>query len=125
MNREAFSLARATLRTAVKEYGWHRRPGCSGYAYSPGKFECEHWSIVHFYGAAMIGCAGESLVYGDSSIATDLFEVSDLEREAFGMAAGTVFIALWYSDSGFVTLEELTAADYAELSKWYDNQEDV
>jgi hypothetical protein len=118
VNREAFSLARATLRTAVKEYGWRRDRDSIGfgapYTYGPGKFEAQHWSIVHFYGAAMIGCADESLDYGDN-IGADLLEVADTEREAFGMAADTVFVALWYSDSGFVTLEELTAADYAEL----------
>lgn len=135
MNREAFKLARDTLRLAVREYGWHRERTEIGYfahdhiantyatektvthvradyRYGPGKFEGEHWSIVHFYDAVMNGCTDEPLSYADGQTAADLLEVSDLEREAFKLEKDTSFVALWYSDTGFVSMTELTADEY-------------
>ena len=110
MSREAFQLARDTLRLAVKKYGWSRRnvgPYRTAYCYGPGKFEGEHWSVVHFYDAAMVG--GDSLDFSQDTVQVDILEVSDAERAAFNLALDTQYVALWYSDSGFVTLEEMTA----------------
>lgn len=134
MNTQAFKLARDTLRIAVKEYGWHRVPrqfpGTNAddltsqrrYRYGPGKFQGEHWSIVHFYQAMLDGCVDEPLYNGDT-VAGDLFSVDDTERAAFQLKADTSFVALWYSDSGFVSLSELTADEYDKLLAEYEQQE--
>lgn len=134
MNVEAFKLARQTLRTAVREYGWGRAPRYGStlttdsnarltYRAPLGWFEGEHWAIVHYYDAVMNGCAGEPLGDGDHTDA-DLLEVSDVERLAFQFKADTQFVALWYSDSGFVTLEELTCKRYDELRAQYEGNSD-
>jgi hypothetical protein len=130
MNREAFKLARDTLRLAVREYGWRRNwgkreiPGTARYRYTygPGKFEGEHWSIVHFYDVAMNGCGDEPLYNGDT-IAADLLDVCDLERAAFGLKNSTNFVALWYHDNGFVSMDELTCNEYDQLRADYAQEE--
>ena len=133
MNREAFKLAHETLRKAVREYGWWRHAteykspdGIYRRYHAPlGKFEGEHWSIVHFYDAVMDGCGDEPL-YEDETIAADLLEVSDVEREAFKFAPNTGFVALWCSGQGFVSMQELTAEEYDRLREDYaaDNFEE-
>ena len=62
---------------------------------------------MHFYDAAMDG--DEGLDFGQDTVQVDILEVSDAERAAFNLALDTQYVALWYNDSGFVTLEEMTA----------------
>lgn len=147
MNTEAFKLARATLRTAVKDYGWSRERTCIGYyahdhvtdTYAKeqtvtlvranyraplGKFQGEHWSIVHYYYYTMMDGCGEEPLYNDGAdAAADLFKVTDTERAAFAFYADTAFVALWHSSDGFVSLEQLTAARYDKLRAEFDNQD--
>lgn len=122
MNREAFALAHETLRDAVVTFGWSRRkfgPFPSGivqahYAPPLGKFEGEHWAAIHFYNAALNGGGDEPLYEADGTVAADLFMVEDVERAAFAFKPATAFVALWYSDTGFVSMVELTADEYDE-----------
>lgn len=129
MNREAFKLARETLRLAVKEYGWQRRrisfyagdrPGTrTEYSHGPGKFEGEHWSIVHYYDAMMNGSSDEPFYDGETCQGTP-FEVTDVERAAFGFAPATQFVVILHSESGFESLQELTCEEYDEMREAYD-----
>lgn len=125
MNREAFKLARDTLRTAVKEYGATRRCeyGCRrGFHFRPGKFEGEHWSIVHWYGAMMDGGGDEPLMSGDDCVA-DVFELSDVERAAFAVNPGFDFAVLWHSSNGFESFEYVSADGYDKLREQYETEE--
>jgi hypothetical protein len=119
MNTEAFKLARATLKLAVREYGWTRNRhddwqrcpyGQKRYSYGLGKFEGEHWSIVHFWDAYMNGCSEAS---GDT---WDAMEVVGAEREAFGLHPATFAVVLWHSEQGFVSMQEVTETQYSELT---------
>lgn len=130
MNRESFKMARDTLRTAVRDYGFKRTEyQCTGtgqmrteYRYGPGKFEGEHWSIVHWYEAMLNGMGDEPLTEGEDTVA-DLFEVSDTERAAFGINPGFDFAVLWYSVNGFCTLEYVSADGYDKLREQYEGAE--
>ena len=115
MNAEAFKLARETLRLAVKEYGWRRIPWTYAtypeldnrkqYRYGPGKFEGQPWSIVHFYDAYMNGDAGDYV-----SDALSVYELTETERAAFGLTEP--YVGLFFSGQGFVSLGELSLAEY-------------
>ena len=114
MDTEAYKLARATLRTAVRDYGWHRTHGGDDcYRAPPGKFESEHWSIVHWHDAVMNG-DGESF-----DEYWEVFHPDVIEREAFGITEGNV-VALHYSESGFVSMRELTQCELARLREDYE-----
>jgi hypothetical protein len=89
---------------------------------APGKFEGEPWYAPYFYYCALDG-AGESLYSPDddgSSCLGDILDVADEERTAFDILPDIQHIALWYSDQGFVLLEELSASRHAELCRLYD-----
>jgi hypothetical protein len=130
MNSEAFKLARDTLRVAVKEYGWRRhwtvRDGRTGlvirtrYVYGPGKFESEHWAIVHYWRALLDGDSDEPFSTGEEVDGTP-FPVTDDERAAFGFAATTQFVVIWHSSQGFESLQEITCEQYDQLREQYDN----
>lgn len=132
MQTEAFKLARETLRLAVKDYGWSRRPavwhGESGtitrrpYRAALGKFEGEHWCATYYYRAMLDGDGDEPLMEGERCAGTP-FEVSDLEREAFGMRQDTSFVVLWHSEQGFEALTEYTATEYDELRERYSEDD--
>lgn len=119
MSNEAFRLQRATLRTAVKDYGYARQRGVlttdknamMSYRYGPGRFEGEHWSIVHWHEAVQNG-DGECI--GQWSV----FEPDAIERAAFGIAEQNR-IALHFSDQGFVSMQELTECEYVRLTDDY------
>lgn len=119
-NREAFKLARATLRKAVKEYGFIRFPDRPHYVGRIGKFEGEHWSIVHYYDAMLNG-VGDAPFMAPGTVEGTPFEVSDVERQAFGFEPDTDFVVLWHSQSGFETLTELSAGEYDRTRERYDN----
>lgn len=132
MNREAFKLARDTLRTAVRKYGWrltwgkHRpehipKTARNRYSSGPGKFEGEHWSIVHWYQAMLDGMGDEPFYDGDD-VAADVFEVSDVERAAFMLDESDQFAVLWHSGQGFESLEYINAARYDRLRAQSDNE---
>lgn len=87
----------------------------------PGKFEGEPFYVLYFYEAVLNGKADEPLYEGDTVVA-DLLEVSDDERAAFKLNPDTAFVALWYAESGFVTLDELTAVQYDELRDAYSDE---
>lgn len=115
MNTEAFKLARATLRIAVKDYGWHRRDSTTDrdgrpYVYGPGKFEGEHWSIVHWYDSYMGGFSDE---IGDG---WEAFNVDDTERAAFGLKPTDTVAVLHFSDQ-VVSLEYCTNAELEAFIK--------
>lgn len=121
MNRESFKLARDTLRLAVRDYGWRRempdgfgrwRAGKKRYVTGPGKFEGEHWSVVHYYETALDHNCDAPLYYADGTVAADIMIVLDVERDAFKLNADTHFVVLWYSEQGFVSMQELTATEY-------------
>lgn len=107
--------AQATL--AAIEYGYTYSAEAQTLRAPPGKFEGEPYCVLYFYEQAMNGCADEPLYDGDEQ-AADLLEVSDDEREAFGLSAD--FVALWYSSQGFVSLQELTADEYDALRAKYE-----
>lgn len=88
-----------------------------------GKFESEPYYALYFYDAMLDGCADEPLYDGDT-VAADVIIVSDDERVAFELNQDTAFVVLWYSDQGFVSLQELTASAYDELCDAYENQTD-
>lgn len=112
MVTEAYKLARATLRMAVRDYGWTRKNSKwrTYYGYGPGKFEGEHWSIVHWYDAYMNGCTGD-----ESGNNWEAYEVTDDERAAFGIKGK--FVVLSFSDQGFVSLSEADDEDTERLHK--------
>lgn len=127
MNREQFKLAHDTLRKAVREYGWARKADTDDkqapkYLAPLGKFEGEHWRTVHYYDAVMNGFADEPL-YDGERMAADILEVTDDERVAFRFGVDIAFVALWHSESGFVSMQELTAKDYDELRAQYETNE--
>jgi hypothetical protein len=78
---------------------------------APGKFEREPWYAPYFYECALNG-DGES-IYSiddeDGSCQGDLFDIDAEEREAFDILPDIQHVALWYSEQGFVALEELSA----------------
>jgi len=112
MDTQAYKLARATLRMAVRDYGWHRTHGGDDCYRAPlGKFESEHWSIVHWHDAVMNGD-------GESFECWEVFEPDVIECEAFGIAPGNV-VALHYSESGFVSMRELTQCELGRLREDY------
>ena len=89
---------------------------------APGKFEGEPWYAPYFYDCALNG-DGESLYSpdeDDSSCLGDILGIDVEEREAFDILQDIQHIALWYSDQGFVLLEELSASRYAEICRIYD-----
>jgi hypothetical protein len=116
MNSEAFKLARDTLRVAVKEYGWRRH---TRYVYGPGKFESEHWAIVHYWRALLDGDSDEPFSTGEEVDGTP-FPVTDDERAAFGFAATTQFVVIWHSSQGFESLQEITCEQYDQLREEFD-----
>jgi hypothetical protein len=128
-NHEAFKLRRDTLRLAVKEYGWHRVPrqwpGTNAddltsqrrYRYGLGKFQGEHWSIVHWYEAFMNGDRGEE--FGQWNGPWNVYKPNDTERAAFEITPDN-YIALHFSDSGFVSMQELTQCEYESLVYDYE-----
>lgn len=126
MNREAFKLARDTLRKAVKEYGWYRKADSN---YGPtylarlGKFEGEHWSIVHWYDAMMNGAGDEPFTEGEETVA-DVFPVEDIERAAFMLKESDQFAVLWHSSQGFETLEYIDCDRYDRLREQYSEPSD-
>ena len=81
----------------------------------PGKFEGEPFYALYFYDAIMDGGCDDSLYFGTDTVQADICEVSDAERGAFELSPRTTHVALWNSDSGFVTLEELTYKRYCKL----------
>jgi hypothetical protein len=88
---------------------------------APGKFEAEPWYTPYFYECALNG-DGEPVYSSDEDSGTlgDIFGVDDEEREALDILPDIQHIALWYSDQGFVSLEELSASRYAEICRIYD-----
>lgn len=88
-----------------------------------GKFEGEPYYAPYFYTTAMNGEGDEPLTDGER-VAADVLEVTEDEHQAFELNQDTAFMALWYSESGFVTLQELTADEYDDLRAQYDESND-
>lgn len=84
-----------------------------------GKFECEPFYAPYFYESVLDGIADESLMCGEDT-AGDVIMVSDDERIAFGLDPSTAFVVLWYSDSGFVSLEQMTPEEYDATRARFD-----
>ena len=125
MNSEAFKLARDTLRLAVKEYGWSRAGRyATCYTSGPGRFGGEHWSIVYWYDSSMNGANGEAFYNGDS-LECEAFEVDDTERAAFGLKADTSHVALFYSESGSVSMEKWTQKHFDKVTAERENESET
>jgi len=88
------------------------------WAARPGKFEGESFYTPYFYGQLMDG-DGEPLGDGDSTDA-DLLTVTDDERAAFALKADTAYIAVCYSEQGFVSVRELTEKEAEDLRAEYE-----
>lgn len=89
--------------------------------FPPGKFEGEAFYIAYYFDAVMNG-DGEPLYeddYGDKECIGDLFDVTQEERDAFGLDPNTTHVVLWYSESGFVTLDELDKHRYESIQSRY------
>ena len=105
---------RADARTLAIEYGYAER---GGKLRAPsGKFEGEPYYAVYYHDCAMNGCSEDI----DGS---DVLEIDDTDRAAFDLYSDVTHIALHYSESGFVTLEGLTAAQIAEWRAAVDSRE--
>lgn len=87
-----------------------------------GKFEGEAFYAPYFYESVLDGIAGESLMCGEDT-AGDVVMVSDDERIAFGLDPSTAFVVLWYSDSGFVSLEQMTPEEYDATRGRFDAED--
>lgn len=94
--------------------GYKMGDGGSVLVAPPGPFEGQPYYVVTFH-ERMLNGAGDSLYFGADEVACDLLDVDDTDRAAFELKADTVSIALWYSEQGFVSLEELNAADVERL----------
>ncbi len=118
-------LRAAAIKTAQAE-GFKEDE--TGYLAAPcGRFEGEPYYALHYYDRMANG-EGQAICVGEDVVA-DVFEVTDVEREAFGFKDSTVAVFLFYHDSGFITFEEHTAqtrdkilADYAEEEAQHDTQ---
>ena len=100
----------------AQEWGWN------GAQFGPGKFEGEPFYIAYYWTAMLDGCAAAPFMSGETSAGAPI-PVTDLERAAFELPTTTQFVVLWYSDSGFVSLQELTCEEYDRLREHYDNIE--
>lgn len=79
--------------------------------FPPGRFEGEPWYTPYFWDQVLDGLGDEPLYEGDE-VRADFLVVTEDEREAFGLDATTVYVALVYSSNGFISLEEFTAAEH-------------
>lgn len=121
---------RTEAQLALREHAIHLALG-EGYRYAPntrdpeamiaplGRFESEPFYLPYFYADIMNG-GGNEPMYDGETVAADIVEVSDDERAAFGLDDRTAFVALWYSGSGFVSLEQLTPDAHDELRESFD-----
>lgn len=127
MNSEAFKLARETLRQAIREYGYFRGKGYvrnRTYQARPGKFEGEHWRIVHYYQAMLDGGADEFIGFETvDTVAADVFHITDIERQAFGFSPAETVAILWHSEQGFETLEPCDETGLAKYREEYSTDE--
>jgi len=71
-----------------------------------GRFEGEPWQLPYFWELACNG-DGETVLGADGQASADLFEVSDDERAALGLADDVTHVAVTYSDAGFLGLDTL------------------
>ena len=108
------SKIRRDAKAAAIEYGHFELSGPGSRLIAPpGKFQGEPYYVMYFWDAMLDG-DGEP-IYDDGREVYSLTEVTDDEREAFELDKSTVAIALWHSDQGFVTLEELNEERYVYL----------
>jgi len=89
---------------------------------SPGRFEGEPFYLPYFYHAALEGDA-DALVYSGGAAVGDVFLLTDNDRAAFTFGPGADFLVLWYSETGYITGELLTASAYNALRASYETEE--
>lgn len=104
---------------AAEESGW----SCQQDKFYPGKFEGEPWYAPYFWQCALEGAGDEPFYHGET-VAGDVIPVDAEEREAFELAPQTAFVAVWYSEQGFVSLQELTTGEYDKTRAQYDSNID-
>ena len=107
------SKIRRDAKAAAIEYGYTDETPTDGLHAPRGKFQGEPYYVLYFWDAMLDG--DREPIYDDGREVYSLTEVTDDEREAFELDKSTVAIALWHSDQGFVTLEELSEERYVHL----------
>ena len=116
---EARKLRADALHIARAE-GWHYDRRNDQHQFYSGWFEGEPFEIAYFYDLAMNGFTDDSLGEGADSGLVDLFELSDIDRQAFDVDTGRTHAALSYSSQGFLSLQYLTAAEVEQLRADYE-----
>lgn len=85
-------------------YTFNRHGVCT----SPGKFQGEFIATIYYYDMYLNGVG-------------TIMEVSDDEREAFGLGENENFVYLYESNDGFVTCYYFPTREEAEENEEYDN----
>lgn len=90
----------------------------------PGKFEGQPYYVLFYYEAT--ATTGAKASFGtEERTEVDILDVTEDERAAFELNANAAYIALGYSESGFVHLTEGTKEDYAALAARYVDDEET
>ena len=75
----------------------------------PGRYQGEPWYIAYFYSMTLDG---------------EDIELSDAEREAFGLDPEDTHALLTYSDQGFIGIRIVDDAEYMRLVALYEASDD-
>lgn len=109
-----------TARAAAIAYGYTAQ--ANGELRAPqGKFENEPYFAIYYWSAAMDG-DGESFG-NDERVDCDVFEVHNDERTAFELDAAQSHMLVRHYESGKVSVERLTQAEYEALQRVYAKPE--
>ena len=77
---------------------------------TPGRFEAEHWSIIPYYNWSLDGFGDDS---GEN---VHIFhDITEGEKAEYDLPEDTIAVTLWFSDSGFISLNALNAKELAAL----------
>jgi hypothetical protein len=89
---------------------------------SPGKFESEAIFTPYFWD--MAGDGGADILYWADGAIQYLLEINNDDRASWPeIASDTVAVILAESDQGFVSLDELTPAQLAQVLAEYETDE--
>ena len=88
----------------------------------PGRYQGEPWYLPYFDSMALDGSAEQ--FYSSDNLDGKGIELSDAEREAFGLDPEDTHALLTYSDQGFVGIRIVDDAEYMRIVALYEASDD-